>query len=168
VLDADLIDITAGGVRVPDDSPGWKLDLPSAREGVLTEALTANGIVMFTTHAPGAVVDGSACETGEMNRVYAVSVDSGAAALDLNHDAQVTADDRSAVLEQQGVAPGVRIELPLPGVDAPGSPPPVTPGTPPGVTASQAPRCLVGVELLTRCVSLDAVLRTFWKRTSVN
>ena len=60
VLDADLTPITAGASGVPQDSPGWKLDLGS-REQVLAEPVTANGVVMFTTHEPGASLDGSLC-----------------------------------------------------------------------------------------------------------
>ena len=162
VLDADLTDITAGGVAVPENSPGWKLTLPSAGEGVLAESLTVNGAVLFTTHASAA---GSACGADAANRIYALQVDSGAAALDLNHDTQVTDADRSATLDEQGIPPSVRIELPI--ATTPGESSPPAPGSPP-VAASHAPRCLVGAELLSQCVPFDAVLRTFWKRTSVN
>ena len=98
-------------------------------------------------------------------------VESAAAALDLNGDLEVTDADRSAVLEQKGVAPGVRIETPGPEQGAPSEPSGGTPGAPaaPSATApSGAPTCLVGAELLTRCVPLDTVLRTFWKRTSAD
>jgi hypothetical protein len=117
---------------------------------------------MFTTHAS---VDGSACGADATNRVYAMRVDSGAAAFDFNHDAQVNDADRSATLQEQGIPPGVRIELPI--ATEPGEPPPPTSGSPPAA-ASHAPRCLVGVELLSQCVPFDALLRTFWKRTTVN
>jgi type IV pilus assembly protein PilY1 len=176
VLDADLTPVTSAASGVPDDSPGWKLDL-AAGEQVLTEPVTANGVVMFTTHEPGASVEGSLCASHDTNRVYALRVESAAAALDLNKDARVTDADRSAVLEQKAVAPGVRIELPgtgqggpavpLPGT--PANPPPGTPGTPGAPAASTtAPKCLIGAELLNTCVQLDTVLRTFWKRTTAN
>jgi Tfp pilus tip-associated adhesin PilY1 len=166
VLDSDLTPIEAGTSGVPDDSPGWKLDLGSS-EQVLTESVTANGVVMFTAHEPGASVEGSLCASDGTNRVYAVHVETAAAALDLNDDAKVTDADRSAVLEQKGIAPGVRIETPGPGQGGPAEPPtPGTPGTP--AAATRVARCLVGVELLNQCVPLDTVLRTFWKRTSVD
>ena len=170
VLDADLTPITAATSSVSQDSPGWKLDLGS-REQVLAEPVTANGVVMFTTHEPGASLDGSLCASNDTNRVYALRVESAAAALDLNGDMEVTDADRSAVLEQKGVAPGVRIETPGPQQGAPSEPSGGTPGAPaapPATAPSRAPTCLVGAELLTECVPLDTVLRTFWKQTSAD
>jgi type IV pilus assembly protein PilY1 len=166
VMDVDLTDITATAAGVPDDSPGWRLDLP-AGESVLAEPVTANGTVMFTTHEPGASIDGSLCASDGTNRVYSVRVDSGAAALDLNDDARIDDADRSAVLEQKGIAPGVRIEMP--GQSTSTAPPvPGAPGSQPTAAATPPTTCLVGTELLNQCVPLDAVLRTFWKRTLSN
>lgn len=172
ILDADLTLVTSMASEVPDDSPGWKLDL-AAGEQVLAESVTANGVVMFTTHEPGASVEGSLCASdGDTNRVYALRVESAAAALDLNKDARVTDEDRSVVLEQKGVAPGVRIELPGPEEGGPAAPLPAVPTNPapgtPGAPTASAPKCLVGAELLDQCVPLHTVLRTFWKRTTAN
>jgi type IV pilus assembly protein PilY1 len=179
ILDADLTPVTTVASVVPDDAPGWKLDMGPG-EQVLSEAVTANGVVMFTTHEPGASVDGSLCASDDTNRVYALRVESAAAALDLNDDARIDDADRAAVLEQKGIPPAVRIELPGPEQGAPAEPlpgtsvdpPPGTPGTP-GTTGtpaadSSAPKCLIGAELLNHCVPLDTVLRTFWKRTTAN
>ena len=165
LLDADLPDIAAGPPR--DDAPGWKLDLTSG-EAVLSESVTAGGVVMFTTHQSGASAEGAFCASDDTNRVYAVHVDLGTAALDLNGDARVTDADRSVVLEQKGIPAAVRIELPPPGPVASGEPP--APGTPelPPTAPAHASNCLVGAELLNACVPFDAVLRTFWKSTSVN
>ncbi len=169
VFDADLANVTSNppAARLPEGSPGWKLDLAS-NGAVLTESTTANGVVLFTTHQPAASVDGTDCASG-INRVYAVRVDSGDAALDLNGDMQITQADRSAALKQTGAPVEPRVELTLP---APGSPSaPATPGTPgapaPDGTSVQA-RCLVGAELMNQCVQIDTVIRTFWKRLSVN
>jgi hypothetical protein len=166
ILDADLTAVAATTSAVPDGSPGWKLDLGPG-EQVLTEPVTANGVVMFTTHEPGASVEGSLCASDEdINRVYALRVESATAALDLNDDAQVTEADRFAVLEQKGVAPAVRIEMPGAEQGAPAGPA-GAPNFPPS-TPSTAPTCLIGAEVLNQCVPLDAVLRTFWKRTTAN
>jgi type IV pilus assembly protein PilY1 len=177
ILDADLTPVTQATAGVPEGSPGWRLDL-GAGEQVLTEAVTASGVLMFTTHAPGGSVQGSPCASTGTNRVYALRVESAAAALDLNNDARVGEADRAAVLEQKGVAAGVRIETPPRGVSAetspgmpgmPGMGMPEAPGTPaaPG-SPSRPTTCLVGAELLNQCVPLDTVLRTFWKRTAAN
>jgi type IV pilus assembly protein PilY1 len=164
ILDADLTPVTTVTTGVPNESPGWKVDL-GAGEQVLAESVTANGIVMFTTHEPSASLDGSLCASdADTNRVYALRIESAAAALDLNNDTQVNEADRSAVLEQKGIAPGVRIETPGPGQGTPATP---LPETPPNAV-SGTPACLVGVERLTQCIPLDTVLRTFWKRTTAN
>jgi Tfp pilus tip-associated adhesin PilY1 len=178
VFDTDLTDITASPpeTRVPADSPGWKLDLAfngaAPGEKVLAESLTASGVVLFTTYQPGTRVDGAECDVSATNRVYAVRVDSGNAALDLNGDLQITQADRSAMLEQTGSAVEPRIELAMPVPKVPGSPsPPGAPGIP-GAPASDSalaqPRCLVGAELMNQCVPIDTVIRTYWKRLSVN
>lgn len=169
VRDADLTPITAGISGVPTTSPGWKMDLATG-EQVLAEPVTANGVVMFTTHQPGASPDASLCTSDtDTNRIYALRVDTAAAALDLNNDAQVTDADRSAVLEQKGIAPAVRVETPTRGGQGtPTDSPPGTPGSTSPDAPSRAPRCIVGTELLKHCVPLDTVLRTFWKRTSTN
>lgn len=183
ILDGDLTAVAASTSAVPADSPGWKLDMGPG-EQVLTEPVTANGIVMFTTHEPGAAVEGSLCASDEdINRVYALRVESATAALDLNEDAQVTDADRFAVLEQKGVVPAVRIETPgseqgAPAGPSPGAPGDASPGTPadpspettgtPTAAPSPAPKCLVGAELVNQCVPIDTVLRTFWKRTTAN
>jgi Tfp pilus tip-associated adhesin PilY1 len=139
---------------------------------VLAESLTASGVVLFTTYQPGTRVDGAECDVSATNRVYAVRVDSGNAALDLNGDLQITQADRSAMLEQTGSAVEPRIELAMPVPKVPGSPsPPGAPGIP-GAPASDSalaqPRCLVGAELMNQCVPIDTVIRTYWKRMSVN
>jgi hypothetical protein len=99
--------------------------------------------------------------------VYYVWLDDAAAALDLNDDAKVTDEDRSAPLTQTGIAEGPRIER-LPGrtTGEPLTPPlPSEPGEEEHATGT---RCLAGAEILKHCLPLGTVLRTYWKRTSVN
>ncbi len=177
LFDADLPDITASPqtARVPGEAPGWKLDLAlngaSSGEKVLAESLTANGVILFTTYQPGTTTGAAGCETNGTNRVYAVRVDSGAAALDQNGDKQITTADRYSTLVQQGIAGQPRIDLAMPGeVRVPGSPPappggPVEPGSDPALSGTH---CFVGAELMNQCVPMGTVIRTFWKRTSVN
>ncbi len=106
MLDSDLIDITTSpvGFRVPDYALGWRLDLASG-EKALAESLTANGVILFTTFK--AEVSGGAvgCTANGANRVYAVRADNGTAAVDLNRDGVITAEDRSSLLSGPGNAP---------------------------------------------------------------
>jgi type IV pilus assembly protein PilY1 len=100
LLDSDLTDITTSslGFRVPDYALGWRLDLASG-EKALTESLTANGAVLFTTFQ-GAASDATAgCTPNGVTRVYAVRADSGMPAVDMNHDIVITPEDRSMPLQ---------------------------------------------------------------------
>jgi type IV pilus assembly protein PilY1 len=182
IFDADVTNISASpqSAQVPGDSPGWKLDLSvNGQEGdtgagamgsgekVLAESLTANGVILFTTYQPANEgLDPAGCPPQGTNRVYAVRVESGAAAFDLNDDLEVTADDRFEALAQEGIAGEPRIEWVRPGSpSAPGLPTdPISPAT----ASAATPRCLVGAELMSACVRFDSVLRTFWKRSAVN
>ena len=142
-------------------SSGWKLELDANGEKVLTDSLTVQGVVMFTTHSGD-------CDEGGANRIHYVWLDDGKAVLDLNDNGKVTDEDRSLPLTQTGIADGPRIELLPPlGPRQPGVPPsePADPGE-----AGQAAgtRCLVGTEVLAHCVPIGTVLRTYWKRTSIN
>ncbi len=180
LYDDDLTEIRAGSQSVapPDGSSGWKLSLvlngESSGEKVLAEALTANGVILFTTWQP-AIADGEACAASGTNRIYAIRLEDGAAALDLNDDADVTTEDLFSTLEQDAIAGGPRIEIVRPGVPPPGeSGDPREPGDPgePEVpasnTSSGGTRCYAGTEQLGQCVPLEPLIRTYWKRTSVN
>jgi type IV pilus assembly protein PilY1 len=99
MLDSDLIDVTTSpvGFRVPDYALGWRLDLAS-EEKTLAEALTANGMILFTTFKGAASGGAAGCIANGANRVYAVRADNGTAAIDLNRDFVITPEDRSSVM----------------------------------------------------------------------
>jgi type IV pilus assembly protein PilY1 len=105
MLDSNLIDITnsAVGFRVPEYALGWRLDL-TAGEKVVSESLTANGVILFTTFKAPAPGDNADCPPNCGERVYAVRADDGTAAIDLNRDLVITPEDRSSLL----AAPGSR------------------------------------------------------------
>jgi hypothetical protein len=145
----------------------------SSGEKVLAESLTANGVILFTTWQP-AIASGEGCDAGGTNRIYAIRLEDGTAALDLNDDAKVTTEDLYSTLAQDGIAGRPDIEIVRPGrpPEAESDPPepgdsddPDAPGDDPvpGNT-----RCYVGDEQLGQCVPLETVIRTFWTRTSVN
>jgi len=166
ILDSDLIDITGAPMdsRGPSDAPGWKLDLRSTASGerVLTESITANGVILFTTFQPSV----SGCLNDGAGRVYAVKVDTAQPGLDLNDDGEITADDSSAPLSTPGMPADVHIELipPNEGSAPVGSPPPATGNDDP--PQRENTRCRVGGEALAHCVPLPALIRTFWRRHS--
>jgi type IV pilus assembly protein PilY1 len=163
IFDDDLIDIAANpaGTALPEGSPGWKLPLEGK---VVAGSVTANGVVLFTTYTPAAT-GAERCEDG-IGVVYALTIEGGQAALDLDNDGELTVDDRSAVLEEPGIPPGPRIEITPPSEgeapDEPDAPPS------PGDAPTSRTRCYVGDERLTACIALGTLKRTFWKRTLVN
>lgn len=112
---ADLEDVTtfspdAYPVLDPD-ALGWRIRMVlSSGEKILTESITFNKTVFFTSFAPGS--DASACTTSKgTNRVYQVNVTDGSPRLiDDPYDPQdpqdpLTPDDRVTTLKQGGIAP---------------------------------------------------------------
>jgi type IV pilus assembly protein PilY1 len=179
ILDSDLVDITVSlaDSRVPPEASGWKMDLRLnggwSGEKVLAESLTVNGIILFTTYQPLATASTATCAVGGSSRVYALNVDTGNAALDLNSDERITADDVSMKLTQIGIPGELRIEIPS-AKAGPSSSPAESPNDAEddGPGAHEPPRsptrCLVGAEVLSRCVPIGTVIRTFWQRRSIN
>ena len=174
ILDADLVDITGAPAssRVPADAQGWKLDLPRTRGGssgerVLAESLTANGVVLFATFQPGS----SGCAKDGTGHLYAVKVDWAQPALDLNDDGAITVDDLSMELTTAGIPGELHIDLTVSAneggavLELPGGPPTKDSDAP---EPQESTRCRAGNEALAHCVRLDGLLRTFWRRHSVN
>lgn len=163
VVDADLVDITsdpAGSVVTPADA-GWKLILPnqSGRSGekVLAEATTVNNVILFTTFQPLEASAGDPCYPANINRAYAMTVDSGRPALDFNDDGTVDNDDLSVELSQSGIVGEISVALIRDGSDDPDD----SPTEPPTV-------CIAGVEVLKKCVSAGGTIRTFWQRDTTD
>jgi type IV pilus assembly protein PilY1 len=174
LYDGDLTEISLQSAALSGDSSGWKLSLALngefSGEKVLAESLTANGVILFTTWQP-AVAGGEGCDASGTNRVYAIRLEEGTAALDLNDDAEVTTEDLYSTLAEEGIAEGPRIEIVLPGDRTPGDTPPEPggsdgPDTPGAVVGGT--HCYIGREQLGQCVPLETVIRTFWTRTLVN
>ncbi len=76
---------------------GWKLDL-AAGEHVVTDAITVNGVTLFTTFKPANSTK-ELCEATGTNRVYAVKVENAKPALDLDDDGRITDADESRAVE---------------------------------------------------------------------
>jgi type IV pilus assembly protein PilY1 len=110
----DLVDITGDlAPTIAYNAPGWRLRLDlSAGEKVMTESLTFDNVVLFTSFTPGG--QGDACvAAGGLNRLYLVSARDGAPVTNLDGslnpdgspDTALTADDRYRELNQGGIAP---------------------------------------------------------------
>ena len=119
IVDGDLADITSTLTpTIADGAYGWKLQLNlGSGEKVVTSARTLNNVVYFTSYTPGTSGTSSSdpCATARSsgtNRVYAVSVFTGAPIKDRNDDGSITVSDRSTELKQGGIAPGISLLFP--------------------------------------------------------
>lgn len=162
ILDRDLIDVTDFPMTatVSPAAAGWKLELRSGGrwlgEKALAEPLTVNGVVFYTTFEPA---PGSDCADSGRNRVYALRLEQGRPALDVDDDGRIDEHDVAADLEQHGIAGSVELRKPG-GAGQADDPPDDDPDDP-----SQARvRCAVGAEGLRFCAPLQRVRRTFWQR----
>lgn len=182
VLATDLIDITADvNALVPRDAKGWRMDLAppdvlALGEQVLSESITVNKVVLFTTYQPergpeSAPADEGACEETGSSRVYAVRVDTGAAAVDLDSDGEITPSDRSVEMQHAGPPAAVSIEIANPGaggtVPPPTDAPPDDPDAPQPPSPNEAVQCIVGTRVLKTCVPFSPLQRTYWHRATV-
>lgn len=159
VADADLIDLTnrAAAPMIPPGAAGWKMDLRAAGswagEKSLAEALTLEGVALFTSFEPA---PGSQCADSGRNRIYALRIEQGRPAYDLNGDAQISDNDAMKPLEQRGIAGEPELKMSGTGDADPSDPA----AGPLGAT------CAVGAEFLTSCSAPRRLQRTFWQRVS--
>jgi type IV pilus assembly protein PilY1 len=166
LVENELVDMTGdpAATPVPTTAAGWKLEMRLnggwIGEKILAEATTVSGTILFTSYQPQSPDAADPCRpaTG-INRVYALSVDTGRPAIDFNEDAAIDAADRSTVLAQSGIAGEVSVALEAkregqvdPNADALG----------------RRGICSVGVEVLKRCIVPGGVVRTFWRRSADN
>jgi type IV pilus assembly protein PilY1 len=193
--DSTLVDVTNSlNMVLPVGAPGWKLEMRRfgwVGEKVLSESITASGVILFTTFTPLAPDNAQPCLARTKNRVYAVQAINGSPAFDINGDGSITTDDYSADLRQDGVPPSVTVLINnlnppnngdgiLPpkdgdGGDTPdgneqegGPGDPGGGGNPPGGNpppgGGPATNCTIGVEAFGRCPTIGQAVRTFWLR----
>lgn len=182
ITDDALPDIAdaPGTLAAQGNAPGWKLELRTngvwSGEKVLAEANTIDGVILFTTYrpAPPGRTDPCVPPTG-INRVYAVGVDAGGPAIDFDDDGRLSARDLYFDLEQTGIAGEVSVAYetaparPRGGSDSGGGAGGTRPGEVPDVDPPvRRAHCIVGVEVLGKCVPPGGVIRTFWQRVGTD
>jgi type IV pilus assembly protein PilY1 len=165
VLDADLVDITSspGTIPVPAASPGWKLSmtLHGSGEKILGESTTISNVILFTSFQPGSPDPTSPCLPTNINRAYAVTIGSGAPALDFNEDGIVNATDLSFDLQQQGIVGEVNVAFLR---DGDGSDDGNNNNGGSDEGSNEGATCQVGAQILPQCPGENGVIRTFWER----
>jgi type IV pilus assembly protein PilY1 len=80
ITDSELVDVTDMTKNVTDKDPGWKinLNLPEWRgEKNLSEATTANEVILFTTFTPLGEDPNNPCLSRSLNRIWGVKVADG-------------------------------------------------------------------------------------------
>lgn len=168
-----LTDVTnnIASTVLPRDTRGFKLELRlnGAGEKVLSEAVTVNGSLLFTTYQPQAPGSVAPCgPAAGVNRAYALSVDAARPVIDFNDNLQIDDSDAWTRLSQTGIAGEITYLLETP-TFAPGQGPaggPVETG--PRDALGRRGVCMAGVEVLRKCVPPGNVVRTFWQRGTVN
>ncbi len=176
ITEGDLIDITSnpGVTPVPTQARGWLLDLrlngDLTGEKVLAEALTVNGAILFPTYQPTAPAAMNPClPASGQNRVYALGVDSGRPVIDFNDDQQVTTSDLFTDLAQSGIAGEVSFAYESvagsQGGGGGGGGGSGQGGNDPNLDElGRRALCVVGVEVLRKCIRPGGVVRTYWQR----
>jgi type IV pilus assembly protein PilY1 len=88
---------------------GWYIRLSRDGEKVLSSPLTLDYQVFFTTYVPAAGSDSLCAPPTGNARAYLLNLLTGNAVTDLDGDMLVTGGDRSAQLNQTGIAPDTKI-----------------------------------------------------------
>ncbi|TXS91369.1 hypothetical protein FV139_16730 [Parahaliea maris] len=95
----DITDLCITGAEAActsaDLSNGWKLELEASGEKGLSQPLTTNGVVLFTTYVPNDGSAGQQCTPSEgTGRVYVVNLSDGSVVFDLSAGGTTTKVDR--------------------------------------------------------------------------
>ena len=157
--DTTLITIPSDATTasVPPSAEGWKLTLGANGQKVLAQSTTAGDVILFTTFEPADPSTTDPCRPRTLNRAYAMRVDNGHPALDLNNKDGITKDDLSQEVPMDGILGKVNIGVlrgsiadDLNSGEKPKGNPPTT--------------CLAGMHILGSCVQVNDSVRTYWRR----
>lgn len=140
-----LVDITdGGGIDVGSTQPGWRLELKaSGGEKVLGRSVTFDGVIYFTSFAPGSAANACTAVAGQ-NRLYAISLFNGFTVL--------PDDEPYITLKQGGI--GAQVELYAVSTDEDGD----------GEDDTTKLRPCIGVECVDPDIDADLVKRSYWSQ----
>ena len=111
VTDADLTDRTGEHDSDPISYDGWYLDLVREGEKVLANAITVDNKVFFTTFEPNVAPNACTAVAGS-GHVFVLNAINGNAAMDLNDDGTIDADDKEKLLGSGAIPPSPKILFP--------------------------------------------------------
>ena len=177
VTNGDLVDITSnpGVTPVPTQARGWTLDLrlngDMSGEKVLAEALTVSGVILFPSYQPTPPTEQNPClPASGRNRVYALGVDSGGPVIDYNDDEVLDSSDLFTDLAQSGIAGEVSFAYEsVASTEGEGGGEGSGGGGNQGLDElGRRALCVVGVEVMRKCVRPSGVVRTYWERPGVD
>ncbi len=101
----------AGKLIYNEDEPknGWYIDFTNSGEKVLSDSLTFNNSILFTTYAP---VGADACRVSKgESRLYVMNIADGNPFIDRNKDHLLDGDDRTISLDTSSIAPEPQVLL---------------------------------------------------------
>lgn len=171
ILDGGLVDISANpaGSSVAVDSAGWKYTFTDANSGragekVLAESTTVNGVVLFPSFQPLDADPENPCFPANVNRAYAMFVDTGKPALDFNDDGVINNADIAQELNQTGIVGNIEVSVRRNDGDDDNE---EEPGEEEEDEDDPNTACRAGVEVLSKCVNVGGTVRKFWNRRDV-
>ena len=118
---SDMYDATAHSLTSSDDNlreveantfadkQGWMIRLATGGEKVLASPLILNYRLLFTTYLPASLNTSQCAPPTGNSRAYLVELVNGNAVTDLDHDGVLEHQDRSANLQQTGIAPETKV-----------------------------------------------------------
>ena len=90
---------------------GWYIDFARSGEKVISNSITFNNAVIFTTYTPPGASGNSCDAVSGTSRIYGMKITDGNPYIDSNYDGQLTELDRSATLTTAGIAPEPQVLL---------------------------------------------------------
>ena len=159
IQDSDLVDITSNpaGSTVLPAAKGWKYSLGSTGQKVLAQSTTVNDVILFTTFEPQTPLASDPCRPLTLNRAYALTVDNGHPALDLNKDGKIDNTDVNQKVPLDGILGKINVGL-LRGQLA------TDLNSGKNKTSGPPTVCLAGMHILGSCVQVGDSVRTYWRR----
>jgi type IV pilus assembly protein PilY1 len=151
ITEQKLVDVTDMTKNVKDTDGGWRFDLAEAGptwrgEKNLSESVTANGVVLFSTFTPMAPDAANPCLSRALNRVYGVNASNGWAFTHWTDGATgaLKPSDRFVDTSRKGIASSPQVLIDPEG----------------GKTGV----CLGGqLSALKRCVEIGSAIRSYWE-----
>lgn len=121
--DTNLVDVTSDPFAVTVDSSkvGWKRRFegtPATGEKVISPAISANGVLYYSSYQPLDPSTADPCRSRNQNRVYTVALATGRPMVDNDGDGDIDKDDVSKVVAFDGILGATNISVAAPALQS--------------------------------------------------